>query len=439
MIGIETLALRAVGALGIVVMCAGPVHAQLLCSGDCDGSLGVSPGEVLTSIGIALDEVPAGSCLAADLDLSGDVDVNEVIASVNALLGLLCLPTLPTSPPGSVSIDIGVATGVAGATVSVPVMLDSGGASVVGVENDITFDPLTPIAATAGGDPDCTANPATGKSLYAAFRPAGCTPGVSCTAIRVLMLSLTNPASPIPDGMLYTCAVAIAPSAPPGTYPLLNGRLRRSDALGNAQVLSGADGAVIVASPLDSDGDGVIDATDNCPVDANPDQADADGDGVGDVCDLDDEPSTMVLSIARLRISPPTEAHGALLVRALVDDNESHGTLRGDALTSGLSLRVQAGGFDTSWTFPPCALVGDDRIVCRTADRTRCATFQPSRQGPFIYKMRVAATNLAPPETGAAQPAGPVSVVLRHGGLDRADDIATCRPSRASVLRCVER
>lgn len=34
----------------------------------------------------------------------------------------------------------------------------------------------------------------------------------------------------------------------------------------------------------DADGDGVADATDNCPNNANPDQADADADGVGDAC-----------------------------------------------------------------------------------------------------------------------------------------------------------
>ncbi len=41
----------------------------------------------------------------------------------------------------------------------------------------------------------------------------------------------------------------------------------------------------LAAGPADTDGDGVPDATDNCPSRWNPDQADADGDGVGDVCD----------------------------------------------------------------------------------------------------------------------------------------------------------
>jgi hypothetical protein len=41
--------------------------------------------------------------------------------------------------------------------------------------------------------------------------------------------------------------------------------------------------AVFPADP-DADGDGVPDATDNCPVDWNPDQKDSDGDGTGDAC-----------------------------------------------------------------------------------------------------------------------------------------------------------
>jgi len=38
----------------------------------------------------------------------------------------------------------------------------------------------------------------------------------------------------------------------------------------------------------DSDGDGIADASDNCPTVANPSQSDADGDGIGDHCDHGD-------------------------------------------------------------------------------------------------------------------------------------------------------
>ncbi|MGI6375238.1 MAG: Ig-like domain-containing protein [Anaerolineae bacterium] len=42
---------------------------------------------------------------------------------------------------------------------------------------------------------------------------------------------------------------------------------------------------ISVCAVADADGDGVPDASDNCPAVANPGQADSDGDGVGDACD----------------------------------------------------------------------------------------------------------------------------------------------------------
>jgi hypothetical protein len=45
-------------------------------------------------------------------------------------------------------------------------------------------------------------------------------------------------------------------------------------------------GTAYVFVVADLDGDGVPDELDNCPSDANADQADADGDGVGDACDV---------------------------------------------------------------------------------------------------------------------------------------------------------
>jgi hypothetical protein len=50
---------------------------------------------------------------------------------------------------------------------------------------------------------------------------------------------------------------------------------------------AGADQkTVTVVASIDTDGDGIDDASDNCPAIANPGQEDHDGDGVGDACDL---------------------------------------------------------------------------------------------------------------------------------------------------------
>jgi hypothetical protein len=54
------------------------------------------------------------------------------------------------------------------------------------------------------------------------------------------------------------------------------------------QMDSNMDGRGDACPPVDSDGDGTLDDTDNCPG-PNPDQANTDGDRQGDACDFDDD------------------------------------------------------------------------------------------------------------------------------------------------------
>ncbi len=69
------------------------------------------------------------------------------------------------------------------------------------------------------------------------------------------------------------------------------------DADGNPRIATGiVDLGVYeqVNNNADSDGDGILDINDNCPLVSNADQANADGDSAGALCDCDDSPVTGV-------------------------------------------------------------------------------------------------------------------------------------------------
>jgi hypothetical protein len=79
---------------------------------------------------------------------------------------------------------------------------------------------------------------------------------------------------------------------------------------------------------LDFDGDGVPDATDNCPFNFNPNQADKDGDLIGDACDICPNEPGEICSYAETLLPPPTVPQGAPLLVTATFKNDSGADIR---------------------------------------------------------------------------------------------------------------
>ena len=78
---------------------------------------------------------------------------------------------------------------------------------------------------------------------------------------------------------------------------------------------------VTVLAELDTDGDGIADIRDNCPSIANPDQADADADAIGDVCETPRERILLLIADVRDLVDwgVPDQGKGAdVIAKALV-------------------------------------------------------------------------------------------------------------------------
>ncbi len=143
-------------------------------------------------------------------------------------------------------------------------------------------------------------------------------------------------------------------------------------------------GEVFLVSPLDVDGDGITQLPDNCPLVANPDQADTDGDGRGDACaadwdgdglvDADDcaiaDPSGGAPApVTGLAFSPGSTSEMTWQAAAFAD---RYDVLRGD----------------------PAALASSDYGSCRTTDdpdptdTTFVDTARPDPGAGFTYLVR---------------------------------------------------
>ena len=67
---------------------------------------------------------------------------------------------------------------------------------------------------------------------------------------------------------------------------------------------------VTVLAELDTDGDGIADIRDNCPSIANPDQADADADGIGDVCETPRKRILLLIADVGVLVASGVPGHG---------------------------------------------------------------------------------------------------------------------------------
>jgi hypothetical protein len=176
----------------------------------------------------------------------------------------------------------------------------------------------------------------------------------------------------------------------------------------------------------DTDGDGVCNALDVCPAEADPGQSDLDADGLGDACDPVDAPLDLLSAVLRRHGTRGTiTLRGTFLVRTPAE-----------AFTAaeGVAVRVRNGGAvdeRRAWTADECRASAGGRVMCVAGKMTR-ARFLPAAGGVERFRITLARAAIGPTFDAS------VGVVLTHGEhIDRAGSLAAsaCR-QRSAQLRC---
>ncbi len=149
----------------------------------------------------------------------------------------------------------------------------------------------------------------------------------------------------------------------------------------NVAELAGDGGPVQLVAPelllrRDGDGDGILDSDDNCPELANPEQADADKDGLGDACEVSEGSSGGEGSGSGAgeetgattgEAGTGTGVGGSGTGGGDSDTPTSGGTGGGPATTGGAGTETSTSGTDGAGG------VGDDGCGCRGGDATATA------------------------------------------------------------------
>lgn len=149
--------------------------------------------------------------------------------------------------PAGASINVGSALGAPDSTVTIGVVLVTGGVQIAATSNDIVYDSTqVNVLLKGNGKPDCTINAAIGPDSNAGKSLSTSQPNspASMKLLRIGVLSTEN-VNLIPDGVLFTCNFHIEAGASAGTKVLGNAP-RASDAASNLVPVEGVDGSIAV-------------------------------------------------------------------------------------------------------------------------------------------------------------------------------------------------
>ena len=224
------------------------------------------------------------------------------------------------------------------------------------------------------------------------------------------------------DPALDSCPTGQTCTATGGGYYCTNMGVAPGDATDG----EGPDGDAPDANPGDRDGDGVANAVDNCPDDANADQANEDGDALGDACD----------PCPPFATNDDTDGDG---VGDLCDPNPSTG---GDhiALFQGFKSGIPAGWSNAAWT-----AAGDDAVLVSASNQIDFlgATVTPAAHGMAMMAFKVDEVFGMPTGLGITNPSASdassglaCEITVGGAGIHQAGiaDVGTGTPVQVSAL-----